>query len=114
MTVRRSKAVQIAGTPDQVKVAVNSALMASRRYRKVHSEGALWGMTYCPSSWPLMNSTRMEVEIGDTTGDVTTVMLRTVSPRGVTGDVFGMYDKYLERLADEITQASGASGTPLT
>ena len=105
MTVERS-ATEVLDAPRAAVAAGLRSALAQRPYRGTSEDpvaGRFQTTVKTGSRWldPLTLGTDLEVWLNDL-GDKTQVTVRTRSQSLVAGDVFGMYDRYIQHLLTDL------------
>lgn len=105
MTVERS-ATEVLDAPKPAVVAALRSALAQRPYRGTSEDpetGRFQTTVKTGSRWldPLTLGTDLEVWLNDL-GDKTHVTVRTRSQSLIVGDVFGMYDRYIQGLLTDL------------
>lgn len=114
MTVRREKLVRVDCTEGVARAATERVLQSHKEYRVTGRSADRWELEIRPRIWPLLLATRVSIELhqSDTDSGVS-VALNTSSQPLIFGDVFGMYNRYLDRFAqrlhEEVARASSNS-----
>jgi len=102
VTVTRERRIHLPFDLDAVRSATVTALQQRRVYRIVEHYGDdRWVISIRPAAWPLLLSTKLDIELAPFDAE-STCLLRTTSQRWVVGDIFGAYNRYLNTLAQRI------------
>jgi hypothetical protein len=98
MTVRREKTIHFSSHPEAVRAAIDAVLSNERKYRLKHHHDDVWTIRVHPVGWPLVLSTRLDIGLTQAVPTGAIVSLSTTSQRLIVGDIFGMYNGYLNDL----------------
>jgi hypothetical protein len=115
VTVERGTTEVLDAPKPAVAEALRSAL-AQRPYRGTSEDpeaGRFQTTVKTGRRWldPLTLGTQLEVRLNDL-GDKTQVTVRTRSQSLIAGDVFGMYDRYIQGLLKDLRARVYSQGSP--
>jgi hypothetical protein len=101
MTVTRQRQIHLAVSADPARSAIDATLASRREYRVIEREPNRWVVKLRPRGGPLILSTRLEISV-EAVGTDAVVLLRTISQPWIFGDIFRVYNAYLDGITTRI------------
>ena len=102
LTVRREREIYFNGSERQLSEATERVLRNHPEYRVKTRSADAWTLEIRPRLWPMMLSTSVDLTLRASSSAGASLLIRTSSQRLVFGDVFGFYNRYIDRLAERV------------
>jgi hypothetical protein len=112
VTVTREIAVQLEASPSSVRTALDTLVIASPRWKvlAMKPDGLL--LKHRPAWYTGQSPTRVDARIAVSDQPGCTLQLKSTSPRLIRADIFGLYERLLQRLAFEVDTELGREAAP--
>jgi hypothetical protein len=104
VTVRRDFEVSLEATPSEVRAALDSVVRSSARWKLLGTELQGVRLQHRPGWYAGQLPTHVEAHVIPSNTPGCGLHLKSTSQRLIYGDIFGIYERLLRRLASEVKQ----------